>query len=226
MHYHPSLNVPSALTSGEKAVRVQAKEHRNPPPGPRCALQPPSIALSALRDTVVSYRSTVPEPVLSGCHLLHPSFHREAVKQLQFIMSCAVAGQTTHRKAWFAGTKLLSKLEAFPEKFSVQDEDRHNLVTVTGTNSAKKKVHICDIQSTATTHTTAHSSLQSPELHPCTKTLHMELRVGNTPGPHSAQHSPLSLSRDRFFFCVHNPKGRADAKIKLPRLCSKANRSI
>lgn len=76
------------------------------------------------------------------------------MKQLQFIMSCAVAGQTTHRKAWFAGTKLLSKLEAFPETFTVQDEDLHNLVTVTGTNSAKKKkrVHIWDIQSTATTH--------------------------------------------------------------------------
>lgn len=142
VHHHPCLNVPSALTSGEKAVRVQAKEHRNPPPGPRCALQPPSMASPALRDTVVTYTSTVPEPVLSGCHLLYPSFHREAVKQLQFKMSCAVAGQTTHRKAWFAGTKLLSKLEAFPEKFSVQDEDRHNLVTVTGTNSARKSTHL------------------------------------------------------------------------------------
>lgn len=87
---------------------------------------------------MVSYRSTIPEPVLSGCHLLHPSFHREAVKQLQFIMSRAVAGQTTHRKAWFAGTKLLSKLEAFPEKFTVQNKDPHNMATVTGTNRAKK----------------------------------------------------------------------------------------
>lgn len=125
-------------------------------------------ALPALRDTVVSYRSTVPQPALPRCHLLYPSFHREAVKQLQFIMSCAVAGQTTHRKAWFAGTKLLSKLEAFPEKFTVQDEDPHNLVTTAGTNSARKSVHICDIQSTATTH--IHSSLQPPELHPCTET--------------------------------------------------------
>lgn len=114
-----------------------------------------STASPALRDTVVSYRSTVPEPVFSGCHLLHPSFHGEAVKQLQFIMSCAVAGQTTHRKAWFAGTKLLSKLEAFPEKFTVQNEDPHNLGTVTGT--VQKRVHSCDIQSTPTTHTTAHS---------------------------------------------------------------------
>lgn len=144
-HHHPCLNVPSALTSGEKALWVQAKEHRNPPPGgPCCALQPPSLthqhntASPALRDTVVSYRSTTPEPVLSGCHLLHPSFPREAVKQLQFIMSRAVAGQTTHRKAWFAGTKLLSKLEAFPEKFTVQNKDPHNMATVTGTNSVKK----------------------------------------------------------------------------------------
>lgn len=89
----------------------------------------PSTASPAFRDTVGSYRSTVPEPVLSGCHLLYPSFHGQAVKQLQLIMSCAVAGQTTHRKAWFAETKLLSKLEAFPEKFTVQDEDPHNLVT-------------------------------------------------------------------------------------------------
>lgn len=134
-------------------------------------------ALPALRDTVVSYRSTVPEPALSGCHLLYPSFHREAVKQLQFKMSCAVAGQTKHRKAWFAGTKLLNKLEAFPNKFTVQDGDPHNLVTIAGTNSGGKSVHICHIQSTATTRVTAHSSLQPPGLHPCTKTVHMELRV-------------------------------------------------
>lgn len=158
-------------------------------------------ALPALRDTVVSYRSTVPEPVLSGCHLLYPSFHREAVKQLQFIMSCAIAGQTTHRKAWFAGTKLLTKLEAFPEKFTVQDEDPHNLVTTAGTTVQEKSVQICDIQSTATIHTTAHSSLQPPKLHPCTKTLHMELRVGNTPAPQRAPHSALSLSCDRFSLC-------------------------
>lgn len=166
------------------------------------ATQPHTPAWSRQHSGIVlSYRSTVPEPVLSGCHPLHPSFHREAVKQLQFIMSCAVSGQTRHKKAWFAGTKQLSKLEAFPEKFTVQDEDPHNLVTVTGTNSAKR-VHISDIQSTATTHITVRSSLQHPELHPCTEPLHMELRGGDTPGPHSALHSPLSLSRDRFFVFI------------------------
>lgn len=152
----------------------------------------------------MSYR-TVPQPVLSVCHLLYPSFHREAVKQLQFIMSCAVAGQTTHRKAWFAGTKLLSKLEAFPETFTVQDEDLHNLVTVTGTNSAKKKEY------TFGTFKALQPLTATPRLNPCTKTLHMELRAGNTPGPQRDPHSPLSLSHDGFYLCSQ-PHGQGGCK--------------
>lgn len=140
MQHHPCLNVPSAVTSGEKAVRVQAKEQKNHPPEPHCALQPPSLASTRghcgeLQEHCTRASSLWVPPPLS-------IFHREAVKQLQFIMSCAVAGQTTHRKAWFAGTKLLSKLEAFPEKCTVQDEDPHNLVTIAGTNSARKNAHL------------------------------------------------------------------------------------
>lgn len=60
-------------------------------------------------------RITVPVPAHPVRYLLHPSFPREAVKQLQSIMPLAVTGQTVHMKAWFTGTKLLSKLEAFPQ---------------------------------------------------------------------------------------------------------------
>lgn len=59
-------------------------------------------------------RISVPQPAHPGRYLLHPSFPREAMEQLQSVMPLAVTGQTVHRKAWFAGTKLPSELEAFP----------------------------------------------------------------------------------------------------------------
>lgn len=144
-HCHPCLNVPSALTSGEKALWVQGKgtQESSSRRTSLCsaATQPHTPAQHSLASTQ-GYCGELQEHHTRASPLQVPpppsSFHREAVKQLQFIMSRAVAGQTTHRKAWFAGTKLLSKLEAFPEKFTVQNKDPHNMATVTGTNRAKK----------------------------------------------------------------------------------------
>lgn len=68
--------------------------------------------------------------------------------------------------------------------------------------TAQKRVRICDIQSIATTHTTAHCSLQPPELHPCTKTLLRELR-NHTRTPEC---STLTLVLWSFLFVFITPR--------------------
>lgn len=71
-----------------------------------------------------------------------------------------------------------------------------------------------------------HCNTQSFILAPrvaCTELLHMEeLRVGTPP----VLHAHLCPCPTIASLCVHNPRGRADLKIKLSRLCSIANRSI
>lgn len=79
------------------------KQAQLPRPEPRSALQlqphTPAQPCQHAQCCGGLSRITVPEPAHPVRYLLHPSFPREAVKQLQSVMPLAVTRQTVHRKA-------------------------------------------------------------------------------------------------------------------------------